>query len=146
MQHSGLLPPLFERLSAQADETPGFDSDDLAESVRLELVRLLNTRSHPRFSGRPLTVLDYGISDWSALQALRVDDRQKLLRELRAAVQHFEPRLQLSEIDVEALPSQPQRLGIRLAGQLRSGCRAWPALFLLTHGGDNLEVCLERLD
>ncbi|MBW6259695.1 type VI secretion system baseplate subunit TssE, partial [Pseudomonas aeruginosa] len=41
---SGALPPLFERLSAEADERPAFDDRALAESVRGELLRLLNTR------------------------------------------------------------------------------------------------------
>lgn len=146
MPHSGLLPPLFERLSTLLDEAPDYDRNALAESVRLELARLLNTRRPRRAPGRPLTLLDYGIGDWTALQALRVDDRRLLLRELRAAIQYFEPRLQLSEIDVEALPDQPQRLGIRLAGRLRSGRRSWPVLFLLAPGDDGLEVRHERLD
>jgi len=146
MPHSGLLPPLFERLSTLLDEAPDYDRNALAESVRLELARLLNTRRPRRAPGRPLTLLDYGIGDWTALQALRVDDRRLLLRELRAAIQYFEPRLQLSEIDVEALPDQHQRLGIRLAGRLRSGRRSWPVLFLLAPGDDGLEVRHERLD
>jgi type VI secretion system lysozyme-related protein len=146
MPYSGLLPPLFERLSAQADEAPDFDRNDLADSVRLELTRLFNTRRIPHLPGRPLTILDYGIIDWSALQALRVDDRRLLLREVRAAVHHFEPRLQLSEVDVEALPDNHQRLAIRLAGYLRSGRRSWPALFLLAPGDDGLEVRHEHID
>ncbi|MCR3781979.1 type VI secretion system baseplate subunit TssE, partial [Pseudomonas aeruginosa] len=36
---SGALPPLFERLSAEADERPAFDDRALAESVRGELLR-----------------------------------------------------------------------------------------------------------
>ena len=146
MPYSGLLPPLFERLSAQADEAPDFDRKALAESVRLELARLLNTRRTNRAPEQPLTLLDYGIGDWSALQALRADDRRHLLRAVRAAVQHFEPRLQLSEVTVDAVPGQPQRLRIRLAGHLRGGHRSWPALFLLAPGDDGLEVHHERLD
>lgn len=146
MPYTGLLPPLFERLSAQADEAPDFDRDALAESVRLELARLLNTRRPQGAPGQPLTLLDYGIGDWSVLQALRSDDRRRLLRELRGAVRHFEPRLQLTELDVDAVPGQPQQLSIRLAGHLRSGRRTWPALFLLAPGSDGLEVRHERLD
>ena len=57
---SGALPPLFERLSAEADERPAFDDRALAESVRGELLRLLNTRrpAHAR-SG----ILAYGRSN-----------------------------------------------------------------------------------
>lgn len=132
--------PLLERLSAQADEAPIFDQKALAESVRQELMSLLNTRRPQRVAGQPLTLLDYGIADWAALQALRAEDRRLLLREIRAAVQHFEPRLQLSNIDVEPLPGQPHRLTIRLTGKLRSGQRTWPALFLLSPGEDGMEV------
>ncbi|WP_271407774.1 type VI secretion system baseplate subunit TssE [Pseudomonas sp. Q1-7] len=146
MSEAGLLPPLFERLAAQADEAPAFDREALAESVRAELTRLLNTRRGSTRSGRPLTLLDYGIADWSALQARRGDDRRQLLREIRAAVQHFEPRLQLTDVDVEPIPGQPQRLCIRLGGNLRSGRRAWPAVFVIDNQDEGLEVRHERLD
>ncbi|MFI7864435.1 type VI secretion system baseplate subunit TssE [Ectopseudomonas khazarica] len=132
--------PLFERLSAEADEAPAFDREALAESVRQELMRLLNTRRPQRVAGQPLTLLDYGIADWAGLQALRADDRRLLLREVRAAVQHFEPRLQLSDIEVEPSPGQPQRLSIRLAGRLREGQHTWPATFLLASGDEGIEV------
>ncbi|MCL8038166.1 type VI secretion system baseplate subunit TssE, partial [Pseudomonas aeruginosa] len=114
---SGALPPLFERLSAEADERPAFDDRALAESVRGELLRLLNTRrpAHAR-SG----ILAYGLADWTAVQRLRAEDRRQLAREVRAAVEHFEPRLQLAEVEVEPDPGNPQRLRIQLGGRLRS--------------------------
>ena len=146
MAYCGLLPPLLERLCTQTDEAPDFDREALAESVRQELMRLLNTRRPQRVAGQPLTLLDYGIADWAALQALRTEDRRLLLREVRSAVQHFEPRLQLSEIEVDALPGQPQRLNIRLSGRLRDGQRTWPASFLLAPGDEGMEVSHERLD
>lgn len=146
MSEAGLLPPLFERLAAQADEAPVFDREALAESVRQELTRLLNTRRASTRSGRPLTILDYGIADWSALQARRSDDRRQLVREIRAAVQHFEPRLQLTDVDAEPIPGQPQRLRLRLGGSLRSGHRTWPAVFVIDNSEEGLEVRHERLD
>ncbi|WP_342245370.1 type VI secretion system baseplate subunit TssE [Pseudomonas sp. OTU5201] len=146
MSDAGLLPPLFERLSAQADEAPAFDREALAESVRLELARLLNTRRSSTRTSRPLTILDYGIGDWSALQAQRGDDRRQLVREIRTAVQHFEPRLQLTDVDAAPIPGQPQRLRIRLGGSLRSGQRTWPALFVIDNSEAGLEVRHERLD
>ncbi|WP_044874331.1 type VI secretion system baseplate subunit TssE [Pseudomonas sp. LFM046] len=146
MSEAGLLPPLFERLAAQAEEAPAFDREALAESVRQELARLLNTRRARAESGRPLTILDYGIGDWSALQARRGDDRRQLVREIRAAVQHFEPRLHLTEVDADAVPGQHQRLRIRLGGSLRSGQRTWPAVFIIDNSDEGLEVRHERLD
>ncbi|AYF87089.1 type VI secretion system baseplate subunit TssE [Pseudomonas sp. JS3066] len=146
MSEAGLLPPLFERLAAQADEAQAFDREAMAESVRQELARLLNTRRASARSAQPLTILDYGIGDWSALQARRSDDRRQLVREIRAAVQHFEPRLQLTEVEAEPVPGQPQRLRLRLGGSLRSGQRSWPAVFVIDNNDEGLEVSHERLD
>lgn len=69
---SGALPPLFERLSAEADERPAFDDRALAESVRGELLRLLNTR---RPANARSGILAYGLADWTAVQRLRAEDR-----------------------------------------------------------------------
>lgn len=146
MSEAGLLPPLFDRLSAQADEAPAFDHQALAESVRQELMRLLNTRRATVRAGQVLTLLDYGIGDWSALQARRSDDRRQLARDIRAAVQHFEPRLQLAEVDVEPIADRPQGLCIRLQGSLRSGQRKWPAVFVIDNSDAGIEVRHERLD
>ncbi|PXB88570.1 type VI secretion system baseplate subunit TssE, partial [Pseudomonas aeruginosa] len=128
---SGALPPLFERLSAEADERPAFDDRALAESVRGELLRLLNTR---RPANARSGILAYGLADWTAVQRLRAEDRRQLAREVRAAVEHFEPRLQLAEVEVEPDPGNPQRLRIQLGGSLRSGSRLTPALFVIEQG------------
>lgn len=77
---SGALPPLFERLSAEADERPAFDDRALAESVRGELLRLLNTR---RPANARSGILAYGLADWTAVQRLRAEDRRQLAREVR---------------------------------------------------------------
>jgi len=139
-----MQPPLFERLCA--DDEAAFDQAALADSVRSELLRLLNTRRAPRPPGTALTILDYGIGDWTALQAQRLDDRRLLTRDIRNAIGHFEPRLQLAEVDVSAAPEQPQRLRIRLSGALRSGTRHWPIAFVIENHADTLEVRHERLD
>ncbi|WP_134568864.1 type VI secretion system baseplate subunit TssE [Pseudomonas aeruginosa] len=140
---SGALPPLFERLSAEADDRPAFDDRALAESVRGELLRLLNTR---RPANARSGILAYGLADWTAVQRLRAEDRRQLAREVRAAVEHFEPRLQLAEVEVEPDPGNPQRLRIQLGGSLRSGSRLTPALFVIEQGSDGLEVRHERFD
>lgn len=139
----GFQPPLFERLAA-GEKTP-FDQHALADSVRTELLRLLNTRRAPRPPGTALTILDYGIGDWTALQAQRLDDRRLLTRDIRSAIQHFEPRLQLNEVDVQVAPDQ-QRLRIHLHGSLRSGTRHWPVTFVLEDLANAWEVRHERLD
>ncbi|MDH0292034.1 type VI secretion system baseplate subunit TssE [Pseudomonas sp. GD04087] len=136
------LPPLFERLATQEDDQ-AFDLEALCASVSRELSRLLNSRSPARGG---CGILDYGILDWTALQARRDSDRRLLTREIRRAIQRFEPRLELADVVVEADPQQPQRLRVRLLGNLRQDPRRAPLLFDLTPTGGTLEVRHERLD
>jgi type VI secretion system lysozyme-related protein len=146
MPQASPQPPLFERLCSQTEDVRAFDQNALAESVRCELDRLLNTRRTHRAHGTPLSVIDYGIGDWSALQPQRDEDRRTLLREIRQAIQAFEPRLQLSELDIQTQHGQPQRLLIRLAGMLRAGQQHWPAVFVIDNAAEGIEVRHERLD
>jgi len=147
MAGTGMRPPLFERLAAsEADNLAAFDRQALLDSVQRELSRLFNTRRGPRPLTQPPSILDYGIADWTALQQQRSDDRRRLTREIRSAIEHFEPRLQLGSVEVEPAPGRPQQLNIRLTGQLRSGTRHWPIAFVIEPAGDGLEVRHERLD
>lgn len=147
MAGTGIRAPLFERLAwSEADEPPEFDRQDLLDSVHTELGRLFNTRRGPRTLTVPPSVIDYGIADWSALQQQRSDDRRCLARDIREAITHFEPRLLLGEVQVNPLPEQPQRLSIRLLGELRSGSQHWPVAFVIEPGNEGLEVRHERLD
>ncbi|MDX9669654.1 MULTISPECIES: type VI secretion system baseplate subunit TssE [unclassified Pseudomonas] len=147
MAGTGILPPLFERLaSSEAQGAREFNRQDLLDSVHAELGRLFNTRRGPRTLTEPPSVIDYGIADWSALQQQRSDDRRRLARDIREAVTHFEPRLKLGEVQVNALPEHPQQLSIRLVGELRSGLQYWPVAFVIEPGGEGLEVRHERLD
>ncbi|NUU36489.1 type VI secretion system baseplate subunit TssE [Pseudomonas sp. C2B4] len=147
MAGTGILPPLFERLaSSETDTAQVFDRQDLLDSVHTELLRLFNTRRGPRALTTPPSILDYGIADWTALQQQRSDDRRQLAREVRAAIEHFEPRLLLAEVQINPLPGQPQQLSIRLLGQLRSGRQHWPVAFVIAQAGESLEVRHERLD
>lgn len=138
--------PLLERLAAQDETGFGqarvFDRQALGESVRQELLRLLNTRRSVRPLLQQGTIIDYGIADWSGLYADRSDDRLKLAREIRLAINHFEPRLQLTSVDVQPLDGSRHALRVRIAGQLR-GSEAWPAVFVMDMADG---VVHERLD
>ncbi len=149
MSATGILPPLFERLAGGEDQPQAmeaFDRQALADSVCSELLRLFNTRRASEAMTSPPSILDYGIADWTALQGQRSDDRRKLAREIRLAVEHFEPRLQLGEVDVQPVDGQPQQLNIVLRGALRSGRRHWPVAFVIEKTRQGLEVFHERLD
>lgn len=136
-------PPLFERLAESGEALGTFDSHALAASVARELSHLLNTR---RPAKARVGILEYGIPDWTALQARNESDRRHLAREIRRAISRFEPRLNLSEVEVEADPQQPQRLRIRLLGTLREDRGNTPLLFDLIPAGGTLEVRHERID
>ncbi|NWB89943.1 type VI secretion system baseplate subunit TssE [Pseudomonas agarici] len=149
MAATGILAPLFERLAGgedQAQALEAFDHQALANSVRSELLRLFNTRRAGAAMTSPPSILDYGIADWTSLQSQRSDDRRKLAREIRQAVEHFEPRLALDEVDVRAVTGQPQQLSIVLHGALRSGDRHWPVAFVIEQTQQGLEVSHERFD
>jgi type VI secretion system protein ImpF len=84
----------------------------LKESVRRELWRLLNTRRHGRpwqADGREeMTVLDYGLPDFSSLSASSGSDQNRLAAEVAAAVSAFEPRLRDVTVSVEP-PRETER-------------------------------------
>jgi len=147
MAGTGMHPPLFERLaSSEVDTVLEFDLQGLLDSVRTELLRLFNTRRRPQALTSPPSILDYGIADWTALQQQRSDDRRQLTRDVREAINHFEPRLKLGEVQVDPVPGHPQQLSIRLIGKLRSGRQHWPVAFVIERASDGLEVRHERLD
>ena len=143
---SGLRPLLFDRLAGGADDAPTLDRQALADSVREELTRLLNSRRAGPALSAPPTVLDYGIGDWSGLQASNSDDRRRIAREVRAAISHFEPRLKLGEVEVRQVSGQPRRLNILVSGLLRQGGQQWPVAFVLAKGHSAVEDSHERLD
>ncbi|TBV10838.1 type VI secretion system baseplate subunit TssE [Stutzerimonas kirkiae] len=137
MRQSELRAPLFERLR-QVDEV--FDRTAMAASVAGELERLLNTRCGHALAGNAPGILGYGLADWTMFQSGHESDRRYLARALRQAIERFEPRLQLSSIEVQHDPCRPQRLHLRLHGQLRQGGQRWPALFVVSRAGETVEV------
>ena len=105
----------------------------LKESVRRELVRLLNTRSSAGIGtgGGEMSVLDYGVPDFTALSALSGDDRAKLSAAVAQSISAFEPRLRDVRIHVEGLRSNDRALILRLDAMLVVGDHAEPVSFPL---------------
>jgi type VI secretion system lysozyme-like protein len=98
---------LFERLGNDASNDPGkpppvrvYGRVELRESIRRELVRLLNTRCTAR-RDRNGTVIDYGIPDFSWMSASSADDRQLLAETLARKIASFEPRLREVRVTIE---------------------------------------------
>jgi type VI secretion system lysozyme-like protein len=103
---------VFDRLTEEGngpDPIPSryrvLDIESLKSSVVQEVAKLLSTRCHNR-SGeseiRETSILDYGIPDFSPLNAASEEDLTTLARLITAKIQHFEPRLQ--EVQVKLLP------------------------------------------
>ena len=108
----------------------------LKESVRRELVRLLNTRSSSALDARgvgvgEMSVLDYGVPDFSALSALSGDDRARLSAAVARAVAAFEPRLRDVRVLAEGLRSNDRALILRLDAMLVVGEHSEPVSFPL---------------
>lgn len=98
---------LFDRLAEEGGTGAG-----LAESVRDELSRLLNTRLARRPTGTQRTILDYGVADWTAASPHNDDERRRLIREVAAAIRAFEPRLRLVAVSLQ--PVAPAATALRL--------------------------------
>ncbi|WP_321843975.1 type VI secretion system baseplate subunit TssE [Paraburkholderia bannensis] len=139
--------PLFERL---ADDAPfdahertdamaarRLDAQGLRDSVRAELLRLLNTR-RGRSMRETADVLHYGLPDWSALSAARAGDRSTLERDVAQAIRAFEPRLAAPRVTIEPDADAPWRLCLRIAGLLcgLDGAQQ-PARFLVRFDADS---------
>ncbi len=98
--------PLFDKLDQRdADLIDDADRvlsiDGVEASVVRDLRRLMNSRSPVPlsvFADTPLTVLDYGIPDYSAHSAQNEADRLLLATAIRHAITCFEPRL--TDVDV----------------------------------------------
>lgn len=92
--------PLFDKLDQRAADAEG-QGDTLSvagveASVLRELRRLLNSRSRltlDDFLDASLTVLDYGIPDYSARSAQSEADRRLIAAAIVRAVEAFEPRV-----------------------------------------------------
>ena len=135
--------PLFERL---ADDAPDQTSEAVplrwhntrtaAQSVCDELSRLLNTRraSLPRLNRASqavapdqLTIVDYGVADWSAFAITQPADYPRVERELCKLIACFEPRISGPQVHLSALPGQACSLHIQITGKLAGDADQEPA-------------------
>ena len=132
---------LFERLvdseprsrEEEAQPLRVHDREELKESVRRELARLLNTRSsvpsHLLLGAQERTVLDYGIPDFSSLSAQSGDDQNRLARIIAQAITAFEPRLRDVQVLVERVRANDRALLLRINAVLAVGLLAEPVSF-----------------
>ncbi len=119
---------LFDRLtdhdpyvSTEAVPLRVFTRDEVRQSVRRELGRLLNTRcpvpAH-ELQGRERTVLEYGLPDFTSLSPQSSTDRKKLAASLSRTIAFFEPRLRNVSITVEEVVGRKTAVRVRLDAAL----------------------------
>ncbi|MEX2570217.1 MAG: type VI secretion system baseplate subunit TssE [Gemmatimonadota bacterium] len=134
---------LFERLT---DESPRarteprplrtHDARGLRASVLQRLMLLLNTRAtRPRPRDGRLTVLDYGLPDYSSQYTRDPGTRARLASEITSAIAAFEPRLEVTRVAVEPLPTSERALGVVIEGLLRSEHTTEPVSFSVPLNG-----------
>jgi type VI secretion system lysozyme-like protein len=123
------------------------ETSALRESVRRELSRLLNTRSSASLGSRggEMSVLDYGVPDFTALSAQSGDDRARLSAALAQAVAAFEPRLRDVRVVVQGLRPDDRALILRLDALLVVGEHSEPVSFpLLARAGTGEVLVIEE--
>jgi type VI secretion system lysozyme-like protein len=134
--------PLLERLldgrRHEQTESPPLrvlGEAGLRASIGAELDRLFNTRrATTRETG--LTVLDYGIPDWSDRYVGNADDRLRIERGMLRAIQSFEPRLKRPSVSVTPIAGEKQTLHVDVRGQLQDDGEAPAVLFSIhLHNG-----------
>lgn len=118
---------LFERLSDQLDAEDSIsqagyvDIEHVKGSVIEHLEHLLNTRRRPEQKSF-LTVIDYGIGDYSAYSVGDWGQMRQLVLSIEQAVSTFEPRLR--DVHAELIESTSnsieQALRIKLSAQLHA--------------------------
>jgi type VI secretion system protein ImpF len=117
---SGAKTPLFDRLLDDGPDVRqpvapnrAFDAQSLRESVRADLVRLLNTRTNLRGNVRELaqgTVLDYGIPDLSPISAADEQQRAGLAKRVADVISTYEPRLRSVKVLIQIDKADPRKL------------------------------------
>jgi type VI secretion system protein ImpF len=114
----GLKAPLFERLigngetdSEHAEPYRTQGPVEAVESIRRELVRLLNTRTPPNGpASADNTVVNYGIPDFSHLSAADPGACDALAALIARKIAAFEPRLNRVRVALTAHPTDKRRV------------------------------------
>lgn len=124
--------PLFDRLAAGGDSVKfGLEFNTVSQveaSVQAEVAVLVNTRSRlsiQEFLNQPLTVVDWGVPDFTSLSAENEQDRRIISTCLSKAIEWFEPRLRQVQIDLA-----PAQAGL---GACRFGLQATLMLGQVSH-------------
>jgi len=124
---SALALPLFDRLTGRVEgavDGAMLDAVGIRQSLERELFILLNTRSALTindFLVHDLTVIDYGVPDFTTLSAQSEADRGRLADVLLKALAAFEPRLSRVEVAVRSRASDPSAAVVSIRAAVMLG-------------------------
>jgi len=143
----GLRVPLFDRLVDDAPEVRKehaplriYGRADLFASIARDLSRLLNARNSVPANTAQLTVLDYGIPDFSHIASSDEFALRTLAETIRQAIQHFEPRLEEVVVAFERDPRSTVQLLASISGKVRLSTHTEPITFSVLHQSSSGEV------
>ena len=138
----GLRVPLFDRFvdsapELQKEHTPMrvYGRAEVSMSIARDLDRLLNTRRAPAPALPELSVLDYGVPDFSHVSAADEAECRNLAETIRVAIQAFEPRLEEPSVVFEPDPSDVRSLLAHISGKVRLGRHPEPVTFSVLRKG-----------
>ena len=128
-----LVPSVFDRLidhhPDRLTEEPKSQSQQLREmkkSLRRDLENLLNTRWScaswpPNYEELDLSLVNYGIPDFTGVNMGGPDNQERLLQIVRRAIENFEPRLTKFTIEISDSGNRiDRRLSFRVDGLLQA--------------------------
>jgi type VI secretion system protein ImpF len=111
------------------------DLEDLKQSVRRELERLIDTRRavtvEQSKADSPDTVMEYGIPDWSNIAAFGVVSQAAFARAVREAILVYEPRLHNPVVKIVRDAKRLGKLVFEISGELRLNTVIEPVSFPL---------------
>lgn len=140
-RREGSRAPLFARLFDLDHRQPEVQPQrvlarrELVDSIRVELARMLNTRSADtggHLRGQERTVVNYGLPDFMTLNPTRDHDREQLAQLIVEAVRAYEPRLRNPAVVVTRESASVSTLVVTLEATLTLDALAEPVSFPLT--------------
>lgn len=148
----GSRAPLFMRLAdpdplEESESCPlrVLDREAQLKCIRRNVASILSTRRRPRFDeGRQLTVLSYGIPDFSARNAVKEADRQQLAALVAQAIETFETRLRNVRVSFEPNKANPARLDGMMDAELVTESLREPVSFPINLTGEEEEPELSQ--
>ena len=138
---AGLVPSILDRLSddhpdlsSEVYTSPSEERRRFRQSVYRDLTFLLNYRRADadipaEFKRIRMSVLAYGIPDFSSFDLTNKEDQKNICRGIETAIRLFEPRLTRVSVQQPSSDDISRRLHFRLEAWLRLGAETEPARF-----------------